>query len=422
MTQIRIDTEYVKEVGWRLLVESDRIVEVGRELGSAIGSLDTGAWDGASRARAEPLLGRVQPKRASLVQGLGRLARLLRQVVEAFEREDRTAAHHLAALPWVDWDSGSGPVASTITSNPDFSGIERAKDAEYRFVMGEPFLQGENDETAIHPNDVEQGDVGDCYFISSLAALATTAAGRALLASNIRVNDDDTYTVTLYERDDSGEFVPVEVDVTSEFPLYKNGDPAFAHPGDRIGIQQELWPMIYEKAYAKHMGGYNEIAGGWGAAAMETLTGQPSEAFVTVVDLPVDLGLGEIAGGMEHNRAVPDTVRFGIEFDELEAHFNAGEAITVGSLPLSLEVRRRLDIEALGIHQDLHLNPLAAILPVYESDNVVGCHEYYLVGMDPQTRQVQLRNPWGYDRGLIKVQWDEFQKAFPFISVNPMAE
>ncbi|RLC82159.1 MAG: hypothetical protein DRJ03_19435, partial [Chloroflexi bacterium] len=62
MTQIRIDTELAGEVARRLITEADRMAEIGRELQNAIGSLDTGAWDGRSRARAEPLLGRVRPE------------------------------------------------------------------------------------------------------------------------------------------------------------------------------------------------------------------------------------------------------------------------------------------------------------------------------------------------------------------------
>jgi hypothetical protein len=49
VTQIRIDTEHAREAGRRLIAESDRLAEIGHELQDAVGSLDTGAWDGVSR-------------------------------------------------------------------------------------------------------------------------------------------------------------------------------------------------------------------------------------------------------------------------------------------------------------------------------------------------------------------------------------
>ncbi|HAH07812.1 MAG TPA: hypothetical protein DCM05_15030, partial [Elusimicrobia bacterium] len=39
-----------------------------------------------------------------------------------------------------------------------------------------------------------------------------------------------------------------------------------AGPGDD-GTQNELWPMIAEKAYAQHKGSYKKIEGGHGADA-----------------------------------------------------------------------------------------------------------------------------------------------------------
>jgi len=109
MAQIRIDTEHVRDVGRRLIAEGDRLNEIGQELHDAIGSLDTGAWDGHSRAQAGPLLGRVQPESARVSEGLDELGRMLVRVADAFEQEDNTAARNLEGMPWVDFES-KGPM------------------------------------------------------------------------------------------------------------------------------------------------------------------------------------------------------------------------------------------------------------------------------------------------------------------------
>ncbi len=100
MTQIRIDTEHVREVGRRLVAEGDRMAEIGHELQRAIGGLDTGAWDGVSRARAEPMLDRVWPESTRMTEGLDGLGRQLNRVAEAFEEADHRSAAGVDTIPW----------------------------------------------------------------------------------------------------------------------------------------------------------------------------------------------------------------------------------------------------------------------------------------------------------------------------------
>ncbi|MEA3338344.1 MAG: CHAP domain-containing protein, partial [Chloroflexota bacterium] len=87
-----------------------------RELQSAIGSLDTGAWDGRSRARAEPMLGRVQQGGTRVAEGLDVLGRKLVRVADVFEQEDDTAAQNLEGMPWVDFEAGGGTVLGVATA------------------------------------------------------------------------------------------------------------------------------------------------------------------------------------------------------------------------------------------------------------------------------------------------------------------
>ena len=58
--KIRIDTQQVYEAGRRFTCESQQIMTMAQILDHAIQNLDLWAWDGRSRARAEPLLAQVR--------------------------------------------------------------------------------------------------------------------------------------------------------------------------------------------------------------------------------------------------------------------------------------------------------------------------------------------------------------------------
>lgn len=171
--------------------------------------------------------------------------------------------------------------------------------------------------------DVRQGSgLGDCFFMSALAALVERDP--ALIKRNIKFagtrGDKRFYWVLLYQRTggtgSAQTFIeaPQLVDddiVTTTLHGLDTGEPVFAHsnetartkvveakagvvndplaPGyDPFAAQQktgpqpdldtrELWPSLYEKAYAKLQGGYRKIDGGVGDEALAALTGKPSE-------------------------------------------------------------------------------------------------------------------------------------------------
>jgi WXG100 family type VII secretion target len=103
MSKISIDTEHVRAAGRRLLSESSRMEQMSYELRRAIGSLDTWAWDGRSRSRAEPMLNRVQPESRRVTEELDNLGRTLMRIADTFELEDSNAARNLEGMSWVDW-------------------------------------------------------------------------------------------------------------------------------------------------------------------------------------------------------------------------------------------------------------------------------------------------------------------------------
>ena len=115
MLQIRLNTQHAREAAQRLYAEADALERMTDSLHHAIDSLDTWAWDGRSRARAESHLNRVVPAGREVVQALEDLGRKLRHVADTFEQEDMAAAGHLESMPWVEFESGAGAVLGAAT-------------------------------------------------------------------------------------------------------------------------------------------------------------------------------------------------------------------------------------------------------------------------------------------------------------------
>ena len=241
-------------------------------------------------------------------------------------------------------------------------------DAYYGTVPHELFIAGGDDGgQAIHPNDVDQGAIGDCWLMTGL--IATAQEHPELIEDMIRANPNGTYTVTFRDGDD-----PVEVTVTPDIPLGDDGRPIFAeHPAagtDMAGADHELWPMIIEKAYARYAGDYDEIEGGHAEDALEDITGVPSERHE--MD---DLSLDELAEVREN-----------------------GGAIVLSSLGDDDATER------------------------YENGELVPNHAYYVTDVDPDAGTVTIRNPWGYQYDPITLSYDDFQENFDRVGTNALVD
>jgi len=140
------------------------------------------------------------------------------------------------------------------------------------------------------PDDVEQGDLGDCYYLSALSSLAedavavrnlfplspagghgprrsslpAPAAAKGLSAE--RCAQAGVHVVRLCL---GGHWRAVAVDDSVPCaPLDAGGMPAFSRA--KAG---ELWPLLCEKAWAKTHGSYQAISDGLAGEALTCLTG-----------------------------------------------------------------------------------------------------------------------------------------------------
>lgn len=117
----------------------------------------------------------------------------------------------------------------------------------------------------IEMDDIKQGSLGNCYFLSALAALAQYP----VLISNLfrtEKNRGGYYEVILFV---DGEWQVIIVD--DYFPVSKkDNNLIFCKPN-----LNEIWAILLEKAWAKINGGYLNTIGGLCGEVLQVITGAP---------------------------------------------------------------------------------------------------------------------------------------------------
>lgn len=218
----------------------------------------------------------------------------------------------------------------------------------------------------IGEDDVEQGQLGDCYFLASLEAVAHSKP--QLLENAIRDNKDGTFTVTLWSHPDGGG-APHKVQVTVDDKFALSGGQS-RYATSRTG---ELWPLVFEKAYAEWKGGYEAIQGGMATNALAALTGaRPGW-------VPVD-----------------DKTSATAIYEKISRLLKSGASVVASTQDLKREV-----------------------------PGVIEGHSYTVLGAVEQNGQkfIQLRNPWGSsepghdgkDDGIFLLPIADFVKAYGMV-------
>jgi hypothetical protein len=142
----------------------------------------------------------------------------------------------------------------------------------YREVSGSLFQNG------ISANDIKQGQVGDCYYLSTLASVANE---KSSYIQNMFVdNGDGTFAVRFFNNG-----VADYVTVDKYLPTDSSGRLVYAGIGTTASKStNELWVALAEKAYAQlaesgwsrsssdSTNSYSAIEGGWMDAAMRQVT------------------------------------------------------------------------------------------------------------------------------------------------------
>ncbi len=227
------------------------------------------------------------------------------------------------------------------------------------------YLTETGDTTPVSVNDIHQGQIGDCFLLSSIGEEVLTS--NASISAMIKSNTNGTETVTLYEAKNGSlatfgttQFKAVTVTVANNFQAnsVNNGSTQ-----DVVGGVKEIWPQVLEQAVAQLNGGYSSIAnGGNPVIAIEELTGKAANFYSAA----------------------------SVTLSQLQSYVTAKDMIV-------------LDTSAAG----------------NSTYNLVGSHAYMFDGLVVKsgTTYVQALNPWGVDQpNLIPVS--SLGKAFVEMDVG----
>ena len=129
-------------------------------------------------------------------------------------------------------------------------------------------------------DDVIQGELGDCYFLSTLYSLAENPQNIKKMIKNGKATDD-SFEANIFIH---GE--PVTVVVDDSFPVANASKIAFAGINENSG---NIWPLILEKAWAKCNKSYEDIIPGNSADAFQFLTPAPYDTYYHTQDIGATL-------------------------------------------------------------------------------------------------------------------------------------
>ena len=116
----------------------------------------------------------------------------------------------------------------------------------------------------IEIDDVKQGSLGNCYFLSAVANISKFPELIMNLFTTKKVNEDGFYEIIFYI-----DGIKQIIIVDDYIPVFKyTNSPCFAKPN-----KNKIWVMLLEKAWAKVNGGYVNTIGGFPSESYEFLLG-----------------------------------------------------------------------------------------------------------------------------------------------------
>ncbi len=191
-------------------------------------------------------------------------------------------------------------------------------------------------------NDIQQGQIGDCFFISTLAATANVSPDT--IRTMVADLGDGTYAVRLHNAANTAKYFRVDGDL----PTYSasSNTPAYA----KLGAQNSMWVAIIEKAFAHQRrsdGKYASINGGWMTESFRAIAGKSATSISKTV--------------------AKNATAF---MDWVQTKLKQGEIVTMAVLT--------------------YAGPL----------NLIEGHAYTVVRVETLsdgTKQIVVRNPWGTD-------------------------
>jgi hypothetical protein len=225
--------------------------------------------------------------------------------------------------------------------------------------------------------DVNQGKLGDCWFVATLAEVALQDP--SAVESMITNNGNGTYGVRFFV-DGKADYVTVNDELPTESKSWAaNGSHlAFANGADG----EPSWAELVEKAFAQLNAEPDAVHG--------AELSEPVNSYDGIVDGHPRNALAEITD--------QDSITFGP--GQLVSH-----AAEIGA--------------AFGSGEEVELF-LGKFPDGYHSDDLVDNHVFEVVGYDASTEEFTLHNPWGSasaDPTTFTMSAQELQEAHCYMSV-----
>lgn len=378
---VQIDYDLIKQVAQRFQRQTEQVQTIRLQIQQVSEPLIAGAWQGAA---ATAFASEYQTQLLPALQRLTLVLRTAKQISLELSGVLHEAEREAASL-----------FRAEVVLNQTTDQAGKYKEAyleisEMRPVEGELYLAGGADmRQGIHPSDADQGQIGNCFVVASLAAVAQNNPD--VIRNAIEANGDGSYTVTFYRREadtrfnrlnnwfDNG-FDPVKITVTAEFPVLADGTQPYIHENQEVlDGKRELWPAIMEKAYAQFLSQssnpidmYSTLnKGGNPADVLEAITGQRS--------------------------AINEPQTYSIH--QLATMHNNQQAIIFGTPDPS----------------DPSVNQ-----PAFINKQLQPKHAYYVSHIDQQRNRVTLRNPWSWDEPPVTVDYADLEQVFNVVITNPI--
>jgi calpain-15 len=127
--------------------------------------------------------------------------------------------------------------------------------------------------------DVMQGSLGNCYLLSACGVIAEYPNRLEKLFKVKEINKAGIYSIQFYI---DGEIKNVIID--DRIPYDKKSKST---PFCKISKSRNIWPILIEKAWAKHLGNYQNTIAGHPNELFKILTGAPSY-FLSTDDYPTE--------------------------------------------------------------------------------------------------------------------------------------
>jgi hypothetical protein len=223
--------------------------------------------------------------------------------------------------------------------------------------------------------DLEQGDLGDCYFLSALGSIADASPQQAAIRNMFIPDGNGIYTVCFYTSSGTADYVTVN----TALPVARSGGLIY----EGLGGGNSLWLPLAEKAYAEwnetgnegngNVNTYAAIEGGW-----------MGDVYNQVLSV-------KVTGGAQNEYWPGSSTSQQLESQFIAALGSSTTAVTIGT-------------------DDFNYS---------SSTGLYGDHAYVVLGYTTSSGTFQLYNPWGVDQPNQNLTWSQlYANCDGFADIN----